>query len=200
MIGCQFLVLGWINRTVNRSRYLRRRHLLRLPAGLLNLGDYGLLETVQYWREKLPDNDFIVVQALTDSAARADAIDVNDVEVSRHVQWMREPYGVPDTERPPGLNAAVLLSEQREFADSVSSPGLQLADMLAAILRRAFNNCLQPQGWARFGHLVIADSSTPFLQLGPPDSRGQALSGQQIEKVWRTLKSGNKQMLLRQST
>ena len=49
------LVLGWINRTVNRFRYLRRRHLLRLPAELLDLGDYGSLETVQYWREKLND-------------------------------------------------------------------------------------------------------------------------------------------------
>jgi len=49
------LVLGWINRTVNRSRYLRRHQLLRLPAGLLDLGDYDLLETVQYWREKLND-------------------------------------------------------------------------------------------------------------------------------------------------
>ena len=55
--------------------------------------------------------------------------------------------------------------------------------MLAAILRRALNNCLQPQGWARFGRLVIADGSTPFLQLGPPSGRGEALSGQQIEKV-----------------
>jgi hypothetical protein len=36
-------------------------HLVRLPAGLLDLGDYGLLETVQYWRKKLPDSDLIVV-------------------------------------------------------------------------------------------------------------------------------------------
>ena len=102
------LVLGWINRTVNRSRYLRRHHLLRLPAGLLDLGDYGLLETVQCWREKPPDKNFIVVHDLIASAARADAIDANDVEVSLHVQWMREPYGIPDTERPPGLNATLL--------------------------------------------------------------------------------------------
>ena len=121
--------------------------------------------------------------------------------MSRHVQWMREPYGIPDTERPPGLNATLLLSEQRKFADSASSPGLQLADMLATILRRALNNHLQSPGWARFGRLLIADkSTTPFLQLGPPDSRGQALSGQQIEKVWRALKSGNKWMLVRKRT
>jgi hypothetical protein len=124
-------------------------------------------------------------------------IEAKDVEMSRHVQWMREVYGIPDADRPPGLNATLLLSEQREFADSASSPGLQLADMLAAILRRALNNRLQYPGWARFGRLVITDNSTPFLQLGPPDGRGQALSGQ-IEKVWRALKTGNKQMLVRE--
>jgi hypothetical protein len=35
-------------------------HLLKLPAGLLDLGDYGLLETVQFWREKLPAADFLL--------------------------------------------------------------------------------------------------------------------------------------------
>lgn len=36
-------------------------HLVRLPGRLLDLGDYGLLETVQHWREKLPDSDFVMV-------------------------------------------------------------------------------------------------------------------------------------------
>jgi hypothetical protein len=127
-------------------------------------------------------------------------IPANDLETNRHVEWMREVYGIPDGERPPGLNATLLLSEQREFSDSASSLGLQLADMLATTLRRAFNDRLQLAGWARFGHLLIADKSTPILQLGPPDGRGQTLSGQQIEKVWRALNSGNKEMLVKKST
>jgi hypothetical protein len=121
----------------------------------------------------------------------------DDAEVARHVQWMREVYGIPETERPPGLNSTLLLSEQRDFADSAGSLGLQLADMLATILRRALNNRLQSTGWEHFGRLLIANNSvTPFLQLGPHSGAGQRLSGQQIEKVWRALKTGNKKMVV----
>jgi hypothetical protein len=35
-------------------------HLLCLPAGLLDLGDWGLLETLQHWGENLPGTDFIL--------------------------------------------------------------------------------------------------------------------------------------------
>jgi hypothetical protein len=128
-------------------------------------------------------------------------IAADDKEMSRHVQWMREAYGTRDVARPPGLNAGLLLSEQRQFADSASSLGLQLADMLATILRRALNNRLQSPGWENYGRLLVADkSSTPILQLGPAPQSGrtQTLSGQQIEKVWRALNSGNKPMLVPQ--
>jgi hypothetical protein len=123
-------------------------------------------------------------------------IDANDAETMRHVQWMAEVYGIPERERPPGLNATLLLSDQKQFADSTSSLGLQLADMLATILRRAFNDRLQSPGWENFGRLLIADRSfTPILQLGPQRGRSDKLSGQQIEKVWRALQNGNKQMV-----
>jgi hypothetical protein len=113
---------------------------------------------------------------------------------------MREAYGIRTADPFPGLNAGLLLSEQRSFSDSASSLGLQLADMLATILRRAFNNRLQPPGWAHYGRLLIANnSSTPFVQLGPPGGKGQEMIGQQIEKVWRALKTGNKEMLLRRN-
>jgi hypothetical protein len=124
-------------------------------------------------------------------------IDPGDDEMKRHIEWTREAYGIRDDERPPGLNAGLLLSEQREFADSASSLGLQLADMLATILRRALNNRLQPNGWKDFGRLLIQDRSTPILQLGPPDGRRGRLSGQQIEKVWAALNTGNKSLLVR---
>jgi hypothetical protein len=127
-------------------------------------------------------------------------IDANDTETNRHVQWMREVYGIPEGHRPPGLNATLLLSEQKEFADSTSSLGLQLADMLATILRRAFNDRLQSPGWENFGRLLIADRSfTPILQLGPQSGRSQMLSGRQIEKVWRALQNGNKQMVMQKN-
>jgi hypothetical protein len=127
-------------------------------------------------------------------------IAADDKEMSSHIQWTREAYGIRDVDRPPGLNAGLLLSEQRQFADSASSLGLQLADMLATILRRALNNRLQSPGWENYGRLLLADkSSTPILQLGPAPQGGrtQILSGQQIEKVWRALTTGNKEMLMR---
>jgi len=37
------------------------RHLLDLPSDLLDLGDYGLIETIKFWREELPDCDFVLV-------------------------------------------------------------------------------------------------------------------------------------------
>jgi hypothetical protein len=124
-------------------------------------------------------------------------IDPKDEEMKRHIEWTREAYGIRDDDGPPGLNAGLLLSEQRQFADSANSLGLQLADMLATILRRALNGRLQPSGWKDFGRLLIAERSTPILQLGPPDAPGGRLSGKQIEKVWAALNSGNKSMLLR---
>ena len=123
-------------------------------------------------------------------------INANDQEAIRHVKWMREAYGIQDVDRPLGLNSTLLLSEQREFADSSGSLGLQLADMLAAILRRALNDRLQAPGWKNFGRLLIADRRTPFVQFGEPDGRSKRMHGQ-VEKVWPTLKTGTKEMLVR---
>lgn len=128
-------------------------------------------------------------------------IAADDNEMRRHAKWVREAYGIRDVDRPPGLNAGLLLSEQRQFADSTGSLGLQLADMLATVLRRALNNRLQSPGWENYGRLLLADkSSSPILQLGPAPQSGrtQILNGQQIEKVWRALNSGNKPMLVPQ--
>lgn len=122
-------------------------------------------------------------------------VPADDEEMNKHVRWMREAYGIRTSE--PGLNAGLLLSEQRDFADSASSLGLQLADMLATVLRRALNNRLQETGWKHYGRLRIANrSATPFLQLGPDEGRGQQMTGHQIEKVWQALTTNNKLMLV----
>jgi Protein of unknown function (DUF3800) len=123
-------------------------------------------------------------------------IRADDEEMNRHVAWTREAYGILNDEHGPGLNAGLLLSEQRQFVDSAGSLGLQLADMLAAILRRALNNRLRPEGWSRVGHMFIADKRTPFLHLGLPKDSSR-VSGAQVIKVWQALKTGNKHMLLR---
>jgi len=126
-------------------------------------------------------------------------IRADDEEMNRRIEWTREAYGIQGTDHGPGLNAGLLLSEQRHFSDSAGSLGLQLADMLAAILRRALNNRLQPEGWSCIGRLFIADKRTPFFFLRTADVGTHAFSVQ-IEKVWQALKSGNKKMLLQPGT
>jgi hypothetical protein len=123
-------------------------------------------------------------------------IRADDEEMNRHVAWTREAYGIQGADQSPGLNAGLLLSEQRQFLDSAGSLGLQLADMLAAILRRALNNRLQPEGWSRIGRLFIVDKTTPFLLFSSADVGGQTF-GSQIERFWRALKTGNKKMVVR---
>lgn len=71
----------------------------------------------------------------------------------RHMEWVSSVSGKPiDSVR---VDASLLLTEQRTFEDSLNSLGLQLCDMLAAILRRALNNRLQLPGWKDFGRLLI---------------------------------------------
>ncbi|MGB8591117.1 MAG: hypothetical protein WA755_10305 [Candidatus Acidiferrales bacterium] len=47
-------VLGALPFAAERFGY---EHLLKLPSDLLDLGDYGLLQTVAHWREQLPDTE-----------------------------------------------------------------------------------------------------------------------------------------------
>jgi hypothetical protein len=68
--------------------------------------------------------------------------------------------------------------------------------MLATILRRAFNDRLQRPGWKNFGQLLLADRSTPILKPGPSPGGTGTLTGEQVEKVWTVLKSGNKSLLV----
>ena len=61
-----------------------------------------------------------------------------DPEMLRHSQWLSSVYGKPKgTKDSVGIDVKLLLTEQRTFQDSRDSLGLQLSDMLAAILRRA---------------------------------------------------------------
>jgi len=94
----------------------------------------------------------------------------SDPETLRHSQWVSSAYGRPT--RPDehvGTDAKRLLTEQLEFQDSLGSLGLQLTDMLAAILRRALNGQLQFSGWKEFGGLLVRHKrpGAGFIQLGP---------------------------------
>ena len=91
-------------------------------------------------------------------------------EMLRHSQWLNSVYGKPPRAKGSvGINAKLLLTEQRAFQDSRDSLGLQLSDMLAAILRRALNDRLQFPGWKDFGGLLVRhwQAGDGFVQLGP---------------------------------
>ena len=93
-----------------------------------------------------------------------------DPETLTHSQWLSSVYGLrPRTKDAVILDAKRLLSEQRTLQDSRDSLGLQLSDMLAAILRRALNDRLQFPGWKDFGGLLVRHEQPGdgFIQLGP---------------------------------
>jgi hypothetical protein len=90
--------------------------------------------------------------------------------IAIHNSELREGnYGKPTSGKDSvGVNAKLLLTEQRTFQDSRDSLGLQLSDMLAAILRRALNDRLQFPGWKHFGGLLVRHNQPGkgFVQLG----------------------------------
>jgi hypothetical protein len=55
-----------------------------------------------------------------------------DPEMLRHIRWLNSVYGKPTKPKDSGINANLLLTEQRSFQDSRDSLGLQLSDMLAS--------------------------------------------------------------------
>jgi uncharacterized protein DUF3800 len=144
---------------VARSR-LGFEHLVRLPAGLLDLGDYGLLETVQHWREKLPRADFVLVH-----------------DQSKFLQKQREFW---ESVLRPTNPTAVVGQDRRTIAfplpvmglrleDSRHFPQLQVADLIASAARAHASG-------------IVARSSDPFLDTLRDAGLMNALAG----GVWPT--------------
>lgn len=118
-------------------------------------------------------------------------------EALRHLEWLHSVSvkgSLREDERL-GVNAKLLLTEQRTFEDSRNSLGLQPADMLAAILRRALNDQLQYPGWKDFGGLLIRhhNSGTGFIQLGAGD---ETLITGHAQSVCKILDSKAKSMVV----
>jgi hypothetical protein len=120
----------------------------------------------------------------------------SDEEMSRHLEWLYKTYNLrPPSGSEKSLDAKRLLTEQLEFLDSRDSPGLQLADMLAAILRRALMKHLQLSGWQNFGRLLTSKPNSPFLRLGGPEGIPPKVKGR-AAYVYQVLKSKAKPMIL----
>jgi hypothetical protein len=118
-----------------------------------------------------------------------------DEEMARHLKWLYEVHGKkgdPTTGRV--INAGRLLSEQLQFLDSQDSLGLQLADLLASILRRALNDHLQKPGWKNFGKLVIYDPKPGWI-IALGKSRAAPPFAQRVVDVWKYLNHFSKPMV-----
>ena len=97
------------------ERRLGRRHLWGLPSDLLDLGDYGLLDTVGFWRRQVPDTDFVFVHD------RSSMIERN------HATW----EAIFDPDNP----ATVVGQDRRTISFPLPVRGLRLEDsrMLAPL-------------------------------------------------------------------
>src|SRR5260370_21696059 len=94
-----------------------------------------------------------------------------DPEMLRHIRWLSSVHGKATRAKDSvGINAKLLLTEQRTFEYSRDSLGLQLCDMLASFLPRALTGRLGFPGCKDFGGLLVRQSppGTRFIQLGPP--------------------------------
>ena len=106
-----------------------------------------------------------------------------DETMRSHLQWMREMRSQsrgPSAEPLRCIDAKKIWNEERAFAESRNSLGLQLADIAATSLCRALNGNLQAPGWNPMAHLLIRKAVAPFLQIGkaadgrnPPGRLGQ---------------------------
>jgi hypothetical protein len=121
-----------------------------------------------------------------------------DARMARHLDWIRQVHGThPLDGGKTAVDATLLLSGRREFVDSRDSLGVQLADMLATILRRALNDHLQFPGWKDFGKLLVrkGQPGSFFLQLGLADGTSRILEGY-AKKVCLALDARAKSMLI----
>jgi len=128
--------------------------------------------------------------------ARYETDPTTDEEMARHIEWLAAAYGKPEVaQKGPVVNSRRLLTEQRTFGDSLNSLGLQLADMVASILRRALNGKLQKSGWKNIGKLVVHQSRPGWLSRLGPETAAPPFPRTVVE-VWDTLISLAKSMLL----
>ena len=132
-------------------------------------------------------------------ARYACTLDTADERTLRHFRWMQNVYGCnPGADGKPVLDAKALLGDQRDFPDSRQSLGIQVADMLATILRRAFNDRLGYAGWKKFGTLLVRRNpdESRFLELGASRGSEPTLLDGHAKKVWVELDDRAKSMMV----
>jgi hypothetical protein len=120
-----------------------------------------------------------------------------DPEMRRHLEWMRETlkHKKPLPPAMECIDAKRLLTEERTFADSRDSLGLQLADIAASTICRAFNGNLRMPGWAPAAQILIRKKKAPLMLLGRAASYIGPLETN-AAKVWRTLDAKGQSMMV----
>jgi hypothetical protein len=127
--------------------------------------------------------------------ARYEIDPATDEDMARHIEWLAAAYGKPElAQKGSVINSKRLLTEQRTFGDSFNSLGLQLADMVASILRRALNGKLQRSGWENIGKLVVRQPQPGWLSRLGPETAAPPFP-QTVVEVWDELMSSAKSMI-----
>ena len=114
-----------------------------------------------------------------------------------------ESFGVPveqGGDGPPryGTDIGKLLRDNLAFRDSRDEVGLQLVDVLAAIMTRALNGSLGDDGWKQLGHLMVRTDHTVWLvRLAPdaPKRKAVPLNDEGAARVVLALQANMKGML-----
>ena len=128
--------------------------------------------------------------------ARYETDPATDEDMARHIEWLAAAHGKPElAQKGTVVNSRRLLTEQRTFGDSFNSLGLQLADMVASILRRGLNGKLQKSGWKNIGKLVVRQSRPGWLSRLGPETDAPPFPRTVVE-IWDELTASAKSMLL----
>ena len=119
-----------------------------------------------------------------------------DAEMLKYLQWLRSVHRLSPPKAENIIDAKKLLGPQRtKFENSRDSLGLELADMLASILRRALNDRLRFDGWKDFGGLLVwhRNPADGFIQITSSDKTIPLLG--HAGKVSRVLHAKAKNMI-----
>jgi hypothetical protein len=120
-----------------------------------------------------------------------------DEGTRKHLEWMRS--ALPFRKRVPSdlrcIAASKILNEHRKFSDSRSNLGLQLADVVASTICRAYNGNLQLPGWRDASKLLVRKKIAPISQIGKAAHYRRGLESR-AAGVWRQLDANSQAMVL----
>lgn len=125
-------------------------------------------------------------------------IDPRAPEMAGHVRWYLENITFEPGESQGILNMRQIFEEKFRFADSTNELGLQLVDILASAVRRAFNGNLRREGWEKIGGLMLKRSGpVPIIGLQAASTGIHPPVEEHAAGVWVTIESGTKSMWVR---